>query len=149
MTISWKRRRGHDVGALWRPLDAEDAGSKYAISDDEFRMSLKKVDRFRREFTDTFQPDYIKISCLSRKDRSFMISGMETTVTSGGRVGRIVIKEIKKTVPYHVRIMRLIRDIPSGHRGGSKIRISQVFGQIAAEGFDASVSAVARRTAQL
>ncbi len=85
----------------------------------------KDLEMFKVIFTDPrFQPDYVKIyPCMVTKGSElyeFWKSGKYRPYTD--KELESLICEIKKTVPYQVRIMRLIRDIPSTDiEAGSKV----------------------------
>ncbi len=85
----------------------------------------KDLEMFKIIFTDpNFQPDYIKIyPCMVTKGSElYDLWKAGKYQPYSDKELEDLICEIKKTVPYHIRIMRLIRDIPSGDiEAGSKV----------------------------
>lgn len=122
-------KRGHTIQETIQATKLlKDAGLKicYHMMPNLPNSNLKKdLEMFNIIFTDQrFQPDYIKIyPCMVTKG-----SGLYDLWKAGqykpysDKELEDLICEIKKTVPYHVRIMRLIRDIPSSDiEAGSKV----------------------------
>ncbi len=122
-------KRGHKVSATVRATKLlKDAGFKicyHMMPGLQGSDPCKDLKMFKIIFTDArFQPDYVKIyPCVVTKGSELYDlwkSGKYTPYTDEELENLIC--EIKKIVPYHVRIMRLIRDIPSSEiEAGSKI----------------------------
>ena len=122
-------KRGHKVSATVRATKLlKDAGFKicyHMMPGLQGSDPCKDLKMFKIIFTDArFQPDYVKIyPCVVTKGSELYDlwkSGKYAPYTDEELENLIC--EIKKFVPYHVRIMRLIRDIPSSEiEAGSKI----------------------------
>ncbi|MDO8507313.1 MAG: tRNA uridine(34) 5-carboxymethylaminomethyl modification radical SAM/GNAT enzyme Elp3 [bacterium] len=122
-------KRGHDVASTARATKLlKDAGFKicYHMMPNLPGSNLEKdIEMFKIIFTDPrFQPDYIKIyPCVVTKGSELydMWKAGEYKPYSDKELEDLIC-EIKKVVPYYVRIMRLIRDIPSSDiEAGSKV----------------------------
>lgn len=121
-------KRGHDVAEIARATKIlKDAAFKicYHMMPNLPGSDLKKdLKMFEIIFSDErFQPDYIKIyPCVVVKGSELYKWWREGKYTPYNDEQLIsLISAIKKIVPCHVRIMRLIRDIPSGNiEAGSK-----------------------------
>lgn len=122
-------KRGHDVASTARATKLlKDAGFKicYHMMPNLPGSDLKKdVEMFKTIFSDArFQPDYIKIyPCVVTKGSELydMWKAGKYKPYSDKELEDLIC-EIKKVVPYYVRIMRLIRDIPSSDiEAGSKV----------------------------
>ncbi|MEK7447583.1 MAG: tRNA uridine(34) 5-carboxymethylaminomethyl modification radical SAM/GNAT enzyme Elp3 [Patescibacteria group bacterium] len=122
-------KRGHKVQ---RTIEAtkllKNAGLKvcYHMMPNLPGSNLKKdLEMFKVIFTgQRFQPDYIKIyPCMVTKGSDlYALWRAGKYKPYSDKELEDLICEIKKTVPYHVRIMRLIRDIPSSDiEAGSKV----------------------------
>jgi|GEM_PF-5184 len=122
-------KRGHKVAETVRATKLlKDAGFKicYHMMPNLPGSDLEKdLEMFRVIFTDErFQPDYVKIyPCVVTKGSElykWWKAGKYQPYSD--KELENLICEIKKITPYHVRIMRLIRDIPSSSiEAGSKV----------------------------
>jgi elongator complex protein 3 len=122
-------KRGHTVGRTAEATKLlKDAGLKicYHMMPNLPGSDLKKdLEMFKIIFTDPqFKPDYIKIyPCMVTKGSELYCLWKEGKYKPySDRELEDLICSIKKTVPYYVRIMRLIRDIPASDiEAGSKV----------------------------
>jgi len=122
-------KRGHGVDSTAQATKLlKDAGFKicYHMMPNLPGSNLEKdLEMFKIIFTDArFQPDYVKIyPCMVTKGSELydLWKAGKYQPYSDEELEKLIC-EIKKTVPYHVRIMRLIRDIPSSDiEAGSKV----------------------------
>ncbi len=122
-------KRGHDVESTINATKLlKDAGFKicYHMMPNLPGSDLKKdLEMFKIIFTDArFQPDYVKIyPCVVTKGSELydLWKKGKYKPYSDKDLEKLIC-EIKRVVPYHVRIMRLIRDIPSSEiEAGSKV----------------------------
>jgi len=122
-------KRGHGVDATVRATKLlKDAGFKicYHMMPNLPESTFEKDTlMFKTIFSNpAFQPDYVKIyPCVVTKGSELydLWKAGKYQPYSDEELEKLIC-EIKKTLPYHVRIMRLIRDIPSSDiEAGSKI----------------------------
>ncbi|MDD4062400.1 MAG: tRNA uridine(34) 5-carboxymethylaminomethyl modification radical SAM/GNAT enzyme Elp3 [Candidatus Pacebacteria bacterium] len=124
-----KTKRGHNISATIKATKLlKDAGFKicYQMMPNLPGSSIQR-DRqmFEELFTSPdFQPDYLKIyptSTIKGTELYNMFLRKEYTPYTEKEL-KALLKDIKKSIPYYVRIQRLIRDIPSQEiEVGSKI----------------------------
>ncbi len=122
-------KRGHDVLATVRATKIlKNAGFKicyHMMPNLPGSTYEKDIENFKIIFSDErFQPDYIKIyPCLVVKGSELYQLWKEGKYTPYTEIElERLICEVKQVVPYYIRIMRLIRDIPSGNiEAGSKV----------------------------
>lgn len=122
-------KRDHDIqDTIQATKLLKDAGFKvsYQIMPNLYKSSFKKdVEMFKELFTNQdFQPDLLKIYPLALVKESLLYKLYEKKKFKLYNKDELVklLVEIKKHIPYYVRIERIIRDIPSEYivKGGVK-----------------------------
>lgn len=115
-----KTKRGHGIKETIRATKLlKDFGFKicYQLMPNlPFSSIQKDKDMFKEIFSNQdFQPDHIKIyPCVVLKDSSLYKWWKDKKYTSyDNEEIKKLIKDIKKSIPYYVRIQRIIRDIPT------------------------------------
>jgi elongator complex protein 3 len=124
-----KTKRGHDLSATINATRLlKDAGFKicYQMMPNLPGSNIEKDKQmFKELFTNSnFQPDYLKIyptSTIKGTELYQMFLKKEYSPCTEKELKELL-KDIKKEIPYYVRIQRLIRDIPAQDiEAGSKI----------------------------
>lgn len=122
-------KRGHSIKETIKATKLlKDAGFKvsYQIMPNLFGSSFKRdIKMFEQIFSNPdFQPDLLKIYPLGLVEQSSLYKIYKQKKYKPYSKKRLVelLKEIKKQIPYYVRIERIIRDIPAEYivQGGVK-----------------------------
>ena len=122
-------KRGHDISASIKAVKLlKDAGFKvsFQIMPNLPGSSFKKdIEMFKQLFSNSdFQPDLLKIYPLALVKESLLYKEYKDKKFKPYSKQKLIklLLEIKKQIPYYVRIERIIRDIPSEYivEGGVK-----------------------------
>jgi len=126
-------KRGHKVEATIKATRLlKDAGFKvsYQMMPNLLGSNLKKDKEMFKELFENpnFQPDFLKIypTAIIKGTKLYNLWKKGEYKPYTEKQLKNLLKEIKKKIPYHIRIQRLIRDIPSSSIVAGPAKISNL-----------------------